>query len=154
MKAIADEFRERRKEWLNHAVYRLRPIMRKRTGLIVPSVKIRVARTMADGMAGVAFPNCEYGKPAIVIRNEDYSGRPWVAFGRMIHELIHDSGVWNHSPTFAKAARQMELAGKPRFAGFGSVRRWYDVPIYARGILSQMGGYPTAIRDLPIVWEG
>lgn len=91
-----------RNEWLNRAVFLCRPSMRSRTGLIVPSVKIRVAKAMHDRADAVCIPRCQYGKATILLRDKDYSARPWVPLGIVIHELIHAAGVWDHSSTFGE----------------------------------------------------
>ena len=150
---IVNECRERRRDWLNRAVFLIRPIMQKRTGLIVPSVKIRIATAMEGRIGGIAIPSCDYhNKPLILIHDEDYSAKPWIALGIVIHECIHVSGIWNHLAGFGKAARQMELSGTPSKAGFDKSCRWYDLPVYVRGILSRMDMYPPAIRDLRTAW--
>jgi len=109
-----------REQWLQEAVVEFRALAAERAGVEVPEVAVSVGfpsnGARGRGYAGRTIGECHYmtgdGRPAIFIH--PMIDDPIRVLDILLHEVLHAAlPKHSHNRTFAKAARDCGLNGKP-----------------------------------------
>lgn len=133
---------ETREAWLQEAVALMRPYVRERAGLDVPTVAVSVGFPHGRGgrhAIGQCFYTTADDVPALFVHPSlDDAGR---VLDVLLHEALHAAlgGGVGHRRPFADAATACGLAGKPTATVAGD-----DLVPVLDGWLATLGPYPHA----------
>lgn len=134
-----------REGWLHEVTTELRPIIKQRTGLVVPKQILLScgfpSRRAGSGRIGECHPS-QPGTPVFV---SPLVHNPLDVAQVLIHELIHAAlpAKTGHRAPFSKAARKLDLGGKPT-----ATVRTPALDSWLAPILKAVGKYPHLKIDL------